>query len=229
MLRSLIHFVIGLLVRLLARVEVIDIDNVPPQGGYILAVNHLSILDPVLIFVIIQRKDLTALVAKKHQKNPLFRWIVDSVGGIWLNRDDPDAHAIRASRDYLQNGSMLGISPEGTRSPNLGLIPAKTGVAYLADVARIPIIPVAITGTHNGIRRAFTLQRPRLTVRFGKPFRLPPVDRRSRDRDLMCNTDEIMCRIAAMLPAEYHGVYTDHPKLKELMWEEVVLGIRKVV
>jgi 1-acyl-sn-glycerol-3-phosphate acyltransferase len=177
----------------------------------------MSILDPVLLFVYIRRKDLTALVAKKHQKNPLFRWLVDAVGGIWLNRDDPDAHAIRASRDYLQKGGLLGISPEGTRSPSGALIPAKTGVAYLADVAQVPIIPVAITGTHNGIKRAFTLQRPRFTLRFGCPFSLPPVNRRSRETDLKLNTDEIMCRIAAMLPTELYGIYADHPRIKELL------------
>ena len=110
----------------------------------------------------------------------------------------------------------MGISPEGTRSPDATLIPAKTGVAFLAEVARVPIIPVAITGTHNGILRAFTLQRPRLAIRFGKPFTLAPVNRRHRDADLERNTDEIMCRIAAMLPAEYHGVYARHPMLKEL-------------
>jgi 1-acyl-sn-glycerol-3-phosphate acyltransferase len=217
MLRDSISFVVTILVWLLARVETIGLENVPSQGGYILATNHMSILDPVLIFVYIRRKDLTALVAKKHQKNPLFRWLVDGVGGIWLNRDDPDAHAIRASRDYLQKGGLLGISPEGTRSPSGALIPAKTGVAYLADVAEVPIIPVAITGTHNGIQRAFTFQRPRFTLRFGCPFSLPPVDRRSRETDLKRNTDEIMCRIAAMLPAELHGVYADHPRIKELV------------
>jgi 1-acyl-sn-glycerol-3-phosphate acyltransferase len=216
MLRSLIHYVLSLLIRLLTRVEVIGFDNMPRKGGYIVATNHASILDPVLIFVLSPRKDVTALVAKKHQKNPLYRWIVNSVGGIWLNRDDPDAHAIRTARDYLQNGGLLGISPEGTRSPSGKLILAKTGAAYLADVARVPIIPVAITGTHNGIRRALALQHPCLTIRFGKPFTLAPIDRRNRDAGLACNTDEIMCRIAAMLPTEYHGVYAGHPRLKEL-------------
>jgi 1-acyl-sn-glycerol-3-phosphate acyltransferase len=218
--RRLVHFVIYLLVRLLARVELIDIENVPAQGGLILATNHASILDPVLIFTLVPRADATALVAKKHQKNPFFRLIVNAVGGIWLNRDDPDAHAIRTARDFLQGGGALGISPEGTRSANGALIPAKTGIAYLADLARVPIIPIAITGTHNGIRRAFTLQRPRITIRFGKPFSLPPASRRSRDTDLACNTDEIMCRIAAMLPLEYRGAYASHPRLKELLAHE---------
>jgi 1-acyl-sn-glycerol-3-phosphate acyltransferase len=219
MRRSLIKIVTGLIIRLLACVEVIDLDNVPLVGGYLVTTNHLSILDPVLVFALIQRKDVTALVAKKHQKNPIFRWVVDSVGGIWLNREEPDAHAIRASRDHLQNGGILGISPEGTRSPNGGLIPPKTGAAYLADLAHVRIIPVAITGTQNGILRALTLQRPHITVTFGKPYTLPPVSRSTRDADLARNTDEIMCRLAAMLPVEYHGVYAEHPRLKELLGE----------
>jgi len=218
--RSFVKFVIGLLVSLLAHVEVIDLDNVPLQGGFLVTTNHVSLLDPILVFIIIPRKDVTALVAKKHQKNPLFRWVVDSVSGIWLNREEPDAHAIRAARELLQNGGVLGISPEGTRSHNGSLIPPKTGAAYLAEIAHVPVIPVAITGTHNGILRAFTLQRPHITVRFGKPFTLPPVDRRKRDADLVCNTDEIMCRIAAMLPATYHGVYAEHPRLNELLRAE---------
>jgi 1-acyl-sn-glycerol-3-phosphate acyltransferase len=180
----------------------------------------MSLLDPVLIFIYVRRKDLAALIAKKHQKNPLIHWLVDSVGSIWLNRDDPDAHAIRFSRDYLQKGGLLGIAPEGTRSPSGALIPAKTGVAYLADVAQVPIIPVAITGTHNGIKRAFTFQRPHLTIQFGCPFSLAPVNRRSRETDLKLNTDEIMCRIAAMLPAEMHGAYAGYPRIQELLDSE---------
>lgn len=216
MLYSFVNFALGLIVRLLTRIEVIDLENVPLKGGYIIAVNHLSILDPVLVFVLVPRKDLTALVAKKHQQNPLFRWVVDSIDGIWLNRDEPDAHAIRAARDHLQRGGILGISPEGTRSLNGALAPAKTGVAYLADIARVPIIPVAITGTFNGIHEALALKRPRVTVRFGKPFSLPAVERNNRDADLKSNTDEIMCRLAAMLPVEYRGVYADYPRVREL-------------
>ena len=222
MLRDSISFFITILIRLLARVDVIGADNVPPQGGYILAINHMSILDPVLIFIYVRRKDLIALIAKKHQKNPLIHWLVDSVGSIWLNRDDPDAHAIRFSRDYLQQGGLLGIAPEGTRSPSGALIPAKTGVAYLADVAQVPIIPIAITGTRNGVKRALTFQWPRFTIRFGCPFSLPPVNRQSRETDLKHNTDEIMCRIAAMLPAELHGAYANYPRIKELLESEKI-------
>jgi 1-acyl-sn-glycerol-3-phosphate acyltransferase len=61
------------------------------------------------------------------------------------------------------------------------------------------------------------LARPHLYVRFGTPFTLPLLDRKSREASLQCNTDEIMCRIAAMLPEMYRGVYAQHPRLKELL------------
>jgi 1-acyl-sn-glycerol-3-phosphate acyltransferase len=62
-------------------------------------------------------------------------------------------------------------------------------------------------------------RRPYLKLQFGKPFCLPPIDRKNREEQLQRNTDEIMCRIAAMLPEKYWGVYQDHPRLAELIRE----------
>lgn len=215
--RKFLHRLLRLLVRILTRTEVAGLENIPSKGAYILAANHLGLLDPVIVFTMLERQDATGIVAKKHQRNPIFRWIVDSVDGIWINRNEADSRAIRQAKAYLDRGGILGLSPEGTRSPTHALLPAKTGVAYLADKAGVPIIPVAITGTENGMRKVFALQRPQIRVVVGKPFALPPVSRQNRDADLKRNTDEIMCRIAAMLPEAYRGVYADHPRLQELL------------
>ena len=110
---------------------------------------------------------------------------------------------------------MLGIAPEGTRSHIGGLIRAKTAAAYLADKAGVPVIPVAISGTERAVWRALCLLRPRITIQFGEPLNLPPIGREEREATLQSNTDEIMCRIAAMLPEKYRGVYAGHPRLKE--------------
>jgi 1-acyl-sn-glycerol-3-phosphate acyltransferase len=170
-----------------------------------------------LIFCLLSHTDVTGLVAKKHQKNPFFRWVVNMIGGIWLNREEADTHAVRAATEHLKGGGVLGISPEGTRSPTGGLIPAKTGVAFLADRAGVPIVPTGVTGTWRAIPEVLLLQRPRITVRFGKPFTLPSVNRENRSAALQKNTDEIMARIAALLPPEYRGVYAEHPRLLELL------------
>jgi len=214
-LRSIIRF----LFNLLTHIEVEGLDNIPTSGGAILSANHLGRLDSAFVFMFLEREDASGLVADKYKRYILLRPLIDAVGGIWINRDEADFQALRVARQYLQNGGMLGIAPEGTRSKTGALMPAKTGVAYLADKAGVPIIPVGITGTEKAFRELFRIRRPRLTVHFGKPFSLPRLERGERSANLRANTDEIMCRIAALLPEEYRGVYRDHPRLVELLGE----------
>lgn len=217
-LRSLFNF----LFQTLSKVEVIGLENVPPKGGYIVAINHLSRLDPPLAFALIERDDLTAIVADKYKRNLVIDPIVKILNGIWIDRDDTDFHAIREARKYLKAGWILGIAPEGTRSTTGVLLPAKTGVAYLADKANTKIIPAAIYGTENAIRQLFRLRRPHIHIQFGEPFLLPKVKRASRAEDLEQNTDEIMCQIAVKLPPSYRGTYADHPRLHELLESQEV-------
>jgi 1-acyl-sn-glycerol-3-phosphate acyltransferase len=217
--RAYLQKIFRLIFRILTYVEVQGLDHVPEKGGCILATNHLSIVDPVLVLALIDRSDATALVAKKHQKNPFIRWLITAAGGIWLNRDETDTRALRAACAHLQGGGILGISPEGTRSHTHALIPPKTGVAFLADKAGVPLIPVAITGTEITFSELISLHRPHITVRFGEKFSLPTVMRQDRDIILQRNTDEIMSRIAALLPTAYQGVYANHPRVRELIEE----------
>jgi 1-acyl-sn-glycerol-3-phosphate acyltransferase len=217
MKRKILYAFATFLFRFFSQLNVSGMENVPERGAAILAVNHLGIIDAPLIFVLIPRTDLTALVAKKHFKNPLLRIIVNIVGGIWINRDEADSHAMRAAREHLRKGGLLGIAPEGTRSMTGELNLAKTGVAYLADKASVPIIPIAISGTFKGIKQVLMLKRPTITVRIGNPIELAPFERKQRDIALQKYTDEIMCQIAAMLPPTQRGVYTEHPRTIELL------------
>ena len=214
MLRRFFRMVIRGLFQILTRFEVQGLDHIPPEGGALIAVNHLSRLDPPAIFAVIERDDLSALVADKYKSHLLIRPVVEYVKGIWIHREDTDFRALRQATEYLQNGGILGIAPEGTRSSSRGLIAAKTGVAYLADKAGVPVIPVAIAGTDRIFQAWGKLRRPKVVLRFGEPFRLPPLDRKNRAAQLQENTDEIMLRIAAMLPEEYRGVYAADPRLK---------------
>jgi 1-acyl-sn-glycerol-3-phosphate acyltransferase len=177
----------------------------------------MSRIDPVLVFAAGKRRDMTALVTDKYKRNFLIRPLIEAVGGIWINREEADVQALREARQFLRNGGMLGIAPEGTRSLTGALIPAKTGVAYLADKAGVPVVPGAVYGSESAMRQLFHLQRPAIHIEFAQPLMLEPVSRPNRDADLQRNTDEIMCRIAAMLPERYWGVYAAHPRLKELL------------
>lgn len=201
---------------LIARIESYGLENIPQSGGCILASNHLSGLDLFLIAKFVTRDDSSFFAAKIHRDVFWFRWLVDSVGGIWVDRTKTDFKALRQARNLLKKGYILGITPEGTRSPTGALIHGKPGTAYLAAIANVPVLPVGITGTENGLDKLRRLNRLHLTIRIGEKFVLPPLDPHDRDRSLQENTTEIMCRIAALLPAKYRGVYVDHPKLQKL-------------
>jgi 1-acyl-sn-glycerol-3-phosphate acyltransferase len=215
MLRTLLWHFARFLFWLLSDTKAYGLENIPPTGGYILCSNHLGLFDAPLVFAVIERKDVSAIIAKKHHKNLIKRTAVNAVNGIWINRDEPDTQAIRQVRDYLKEGSLLGIAPEGTRSKTGAMQNAKTGVAFIADKAGVGIIPMAITGTHRDLTRLLKLQRLHIRITFGKPFTLPPIERSRRDECLQENTDLIMYTIASMLPPEYRGVYADfETKLK---------------
>ncbi len=192
------------------------LENIPPTGGCILATNHLSRLDTPLIFMAVDREDLSGLVTHKYRYNPLFALFVKVSNSIWINRDIADYQAIRAALSHIKSSGVLGIAPEGTRSRNGKLIQAKSGVALIAEKAGVPIIPVGIDGSEDTMFKLRHFQRPDVFAIFGKPFLLPAIDRVDRESSLLRNTDEIMCRIAALLPEKYHGFYSGHPRIKEL-------------
>ncbi|MBN1668491.1 MAG: 1-acyl-sn-glycerol-3-phosphate acyltransferase [Anaerolineales bacterium] len=217
--RQLLQRSFRIILKVLARVEVQGGEHIPAEGPCLVTFNHLGMVDAALLFCYVPRQDFTGLVADKHQQNAFLRWLVNFLNGIWIDRERADFKALKAAQRYLAGGGMLAVSPEGTRSPTGALIPAKEGVAFLADRLGVPVLPIAITGTPAGLGRMFRLQRPAFGLRFGEPFELSPIDRREREASMRRNTDEIMCRIAALLPPEYRGVYTNHPRLKELLSE----------
>jgi 1-acyl-sn-glycerol-3-phosphate acyltransferase len=216
MLRAVLHGIVRILFRVISRLDVTGQENLPVYGAAILASNHIHLLDAPLIFAAVERKDLIALVGHTHRKTWWLRGLVEATNGIWINRDTADLHALRAAREHLEGGGLLGIAPEGTRSRTGALIHAKTGVAYLADKANVPIIPVAIWGTETIVAHLRRLRRAHVSIHFGEAFLLPPLGHGDRSEALQNNTDELMAHIAAMLPENYRGVYKDCLELKRV-------------
>lgn len=216
-MRRLLRTVLYAIFRLLTRLTVEGHENIPLTGACLLVSNHLGIIDGPLIFSLIPRADATGLVALDHRSNPVIRFVVDTAEGIWIDRDSTDFRALKQARNFLKRGGLLGVAPEGTRSHTQALIEAKPGVAFLADKSGAAVVPMAVIGSEGALQKMFTLQRPRVTVRVGQSFHLPPLARGDRDASLQRNTDEIMCRIAALLPPTYRGVYAGHPRLDALL------------
>lgn len=221
MFLKLIRIITRFILRLIARVELIDFDRVPQTETVIVVTNHLGRLDAILGYILVDRADVIMMVAEKYEKVALWRWIGSKLNVIWLNRFEADIHALRETTRRLKQGGILAVAPEGTRSPTEALQTGKPGAAFLAAKAGVPLLPVVLTGTEDRVvlERLRRFQRLDITVRVGEPFTLPPMDRKNRDAYLTEQTEEIMCRIAAYLPEKYHGVYAGHPRLNELLAE----------
>ena len=192
------------------------LENLPTSCPYILVVNHLSTADVPLIYTYLGGPHITGWVASKWRYHPFYLLIVFLAGGIFIRRGEVDRAALQAAVDWLKAGNCFGMAPEGTRSRVGALQRAKTGAAYLASNADAPLVPMGIIGTDQALRSLLRFRRPELILRVGQPFKLPPIEEGAGSRALRAHTDEIMCRIAALLPRRYWGYYADYPRLREL-------------
>jgi 1-acyl-sn-glycerol-3-phosphate acyltransferase len=223
-MRNFIRWLVCRIFDLIADVEVIDYENVPKEGGFVVAANHLGFLDVPFAFYALERWDMSVMVGEKWAKVGFFRWIGKHFNFIFIDRFNPDIKAIRKAIALMEEGKSLIIAPEGTRSRVGSLIEGKPGVSYFATKLNRPIIPAGITGTEDKVvlENLRKFRRSHFTVTAGSPFTLPPLPRENRDETLKQYTDEIMCRIAALLPEKQRGVYANHPRLKELLARQKV-------
>lgn len=171
--------------------EVEGLEQVPPEGGCILAANHTSLLDPPLLAVVFPRP--VNFMAKKE----LFRWfplawIINKLGAFPVERGEADRGAIRRAQEILREGGVLGLFPEGTRG-NGPLRPFHNGAALFALKTGSPIVPVAIKGS-----RKKPFRGPPVRVKVGKPI-VPPRRERVCKAELVELTKEIRDSIGQML------------------------------
>ena len=213
-LRSIVRFVM----RIIADIEVHGIEKIP-AGNVIVAANHLGRLDTAVLLCVLDREDIIMPIAEKYRDHPIFGAIGRAANGIWLNRFEADYAALRQILARMEQGGLLVIAPEGTRSKTEALQEGKLGVAFLASKSGYPVLPVAVTGTEDRgiVENLKRLRRSKIVVRGGDLFTIDLPRGRGREQAMREATDEIMCRIGALLPETYRGVYANHPRLKELL------------
>jgi 1-acyl-sn-glycerol-3-phosphate acyltransferase len=204
---------------IIARVEIQGMENIPKTGNFILATNHLGRLDTAVLLYAFDREDIILPVAEKYKNHPIYGMLGRSVNAIWLNRFEADYSALRQILKRMERGGMMVIAPEGTRSKSEALQEGKPGVAFLASRSGYPVLPVALAGTEDRavLDNLLHFRRSHIRGWAGKPFQVEIPKEKGREQALRAATDEIMSRIAAMLPENYRGVYADHPRLKELL------------
>ena len=218
-MKKFLRWLIRTIVKILARVEATGYENLPGKGGFVIAVNHLGILDAPMAYYALDNWNLFIPVAEKWEENPVLRWLGKYLNFIFINRFKPDLKAMREIINRMEEGQTLVIAPEGTRARDEKMAQGKPGAAYLASKMGWQILPVAISGTEDRIffGNLKHLRRTQIRLTAGKLFMLPPFPKENREAALQEYTDEIMCRIAVMLPEKNRGYYTEHLRLKELM------------
>jgi 1-acyl-sn-glycerol-3-phosphate acyltransferase len=206
--RRLSNFVLRVLFKLLLKLEVLGLENVPLEGPLILMINHVNFLDPVLAGGIMPR-EVVPLSKAELFRHPILGILVRLYGALPVRRGEVDRWALRRSLEVLRRGEALLMAPEGTRSHVPGLQRGRNGMAYIAVRAESPILPVAIVGGDKFFYNLKRLRRTPIKVIIGKPFRFSSGEGRVKRERLRKLTEEAMYQLAALLPPEYRGVYSD--------------------
>ncbi|HET9349039.1 MAG TPA: lysophospholipid acyltransferase family protein [Arthrobacter sp.] len=215
-------FVLGPVLKTLFRPWVKGLDNVPAEGAAILASNHLSFSDSIFMPLMVPRP--VVFLAKseyftgKGIKGRLTATFFRLTNQLPMDRSGgaASARSLDAGMDVLKNGSLLGIYPEGTRSPDSRLYRGKVGVARLALQARVPVIPVAMIGTDKvqPIGKRMPNIR-RIGMIFGEPLDFSRYYGMEDDRLIQRSvTDEIMYELMRLSGQEYVDEYAAVVKLR---------------
>ena len=218
-MRDILRWILRRLIDLVARVEIRGMEQLPRDGAFVIATNHLGMLDATLLYYAIDRWDVFVPVAEKWEDLAFLRWLGKYLNFVFIDRFNPDLKAMRQMISLMEKGHTLVIAPEGTRSPVGSMIEGKPGASYLAAKLQRPIVPIGLAGTEDkvvfgNLRR---LRRSAVLINAGAPFLLPPLSHQDRDAALKEYTDEIMCRIAALIPEKNRGIYAGHPRLQKLL------------
>ncbi|MBA2699912.1 MAG: 1-acyl-sn-glycerol-3-phosphate acyltransferase [Nocardioidaceae bacterium] len=219
MLYAAMRSVIAPTARLVYRPYVEGAQHVPRHGAVILASNHLSFIDSVVIPIVAPRPVIFLAKAEYFTGTGITgaacrAWFT-AIGSIPIERGDNRAAlaSLDAALGVLRKGEAFGIYPEGTRSRDGRLYRGRTGVGWLALTAKVPVVPVALIGTDKIQPVGSRMPRlHRITVRFGEPLvfdgtTTSPAPAKARREA----TDKIMAAIAALSPQELAGVYNESP------------------
>ncbi len=191
MFYTVIRAIIRCLLPIWRRWQVIGIDRLPDTGGVVVVSNHTSNLDPVVVGCALTRR-IHFMAKQELFQNPILAYIIRLLGAFPVNREKSDRNAIRKALELLQEGQMIGIFPEGTRSKSGELQRPQIGAAMLAIKANAPILPMALKGTRGLFGQ--------VTVVVGEPIYLPELwGSRPGKEELEALSLQVMKEIAELM------------------------------
>ncbi|GAA2451010.1 lysophospholipid acyltransferase family protein [Streptomyces glaucus] len=217
---ALIKAVLGPIMRLMFRPRVEGAEHIPGDGPVILAGNHLTFIDSIVLPLVTKRQVFfigkDEYVTGTGLKGRLMAWFFTGVGMIPVDRDGASGGvaALMTGRRVLEEGKMFGIYPEGTRSPDGRLYRGRTGIARLTLMTGAPVVPFAMIGTDKLQPGGRGIPRPgRVTVRFGEAMEFSRYEGMDRDRYVLrAVTDSVMAEVMRLSGQEYVDMYATKAK-----------------
>ncbi len=213
LIRPPLKAVFRFLFHVLGRVKIKGRENIPYGQPYIVAINHISIFDPPFAGAF-WPETLEIIGAVDVFDKPGQGQILKLYGVTPVHRGDYDRALLDWTVRVIRSGRPLLIAPEGGRSHVTAMRRAKPGIAFIVERTRVPVVPVGLVGTTDDFwKRARRGERPRLEMRIGKSFHLPPLEEvtqgAARHAARQRNADLVMKNLAGLLPEEYRGVYAE--------------------
>lgn len=196
----------------LAKIHKVEgLENVPSEGPAILMINHIALIDPILVLHLVPR-NIVPMAKIEVYEYPIIGILPKLWGVIPVRREEVDRRAIQSVMQVIEAGEIALLAPEGTRGPELKQ--GKEGVAYIASRTLAPVVPVSVSGTIGFPTLPFTKtwRQPGATVKFGRPFIFRKDLQRAGREQLRIMMDEAMYILANLLPPEQRGVYQDLSK-----------------
>lgn len=189
------------------RVDASQLERIPRQGPAVVVANHINFLESPVMVSWLDNPAVTGIAKRESWKNPLFYFLFNLWEIIPIDRGLVDREAFNRAQEALQNGKLLAVAPEGTRSKTGQLLKAKPGVAVIAARSGAPIIPVALWGHEGFWSNLKRLRRTPVNIVVGQPFRLTAEGAGLSREVREAVADEIMYKLAELLPERYRGEY----------------------
>jgi len=221
MIYKIVAFIVKVATEILCRIDAPDLHKMPVRGPLIVISNHTGQLEVAVFFGQLQPRPITGWAKMESWDNAFLNWLFNLWGLIPVRRGEGDTSALRRAIKALEDGYIFGIAPEGTRNKTGQLKRAHPGAVMLAVHSGAPILPIVHWGGENFLKNLPRFKRTDFHIRVGEPFRLKldgvKVTREIRQQIV----DEMMLRLAELLPPAYHGAYANIINNEKVLTETI--------
>lgn len=200
-----VKWILFLLLKIYNRIVVHSIKNIPKEGSFIIVANHVSLLDPVYIGLVLPRK--LHFMAKKESFNSskILSWILTHLGAFPVDRSKPDITAMRTAIGLLKEGKVLALFPQGGRSDDVELTELKKGAAYFAEKTNTPILPIYVKGTDKVMPKDQLMIKPKkVEIFIGETIEVPNISESYKGERVDVMTNQLKVAINHLAQQNYN-------------------------